>query len=283
MLLRVGLLLLLLRCAAAFAPRACRARPHPPPELGAATAPSATERIVVRECFADEMGQLADWRQREEAAAEAADLMARGAVALGGGGGGDDDVALFSRVMDVVARGGGGAGADTRTKQQHNHATTSLVAERCAGAPPSAELDVVGTCSVTVASRVSHEFPQHVAYLSHLLVSTDARRCGVGGSLLTHAEGAAAERSCAVVVLFVDEKNAAARALYSASGYEFIAPASENKWQQKLRRGTRSAPHELLMQKVIGATVPDEFGRVDARTRPGHPDAKSRSGAVRRY
>ena len=281
MLLRVGLLLLLLRCAAAFAPRACRARPHPPSELGAATAPSATERIVVRECFADEMGQLADWRQREEAAAEAADLMARGAVALGGGGGGDDDVALFSRVMDVVARGGG-AGADTRTKQQHNHATTSLVAERCAGAPPSPELDVVGTCSVTVASRVSHEFPQHVAYLSHLLVSTDARRCGVGGSLLTHAEGAAAARSCAVVVLFVDEKNAAARALYSASGYEFIAPASENKWQQKLRRGTRSAPHELLMQKVIGATVPDEFGRI-AGADVRRADAKARRAAVRRY
>ena len=115
-----------------------------------------------------------------------------------------------------------------------------------------------------------------------MLVSTDTRRCGVGGSLLTHAESAAAARSCAVVVLFVDEKNAAARALYSASGYEFIAPASENKWQQKLRRGTRSAPHELLMQKVIGTTVPDEFGRI-AGADVRRADAKARRAAVRRY
>ena len=100
MLLRVGLLLLLLRCAALRRSARSRARPAPAASSNGLPAPSSpSERIVVRECFADEICSSPTGSLREEAAAEAADLMARGAVALGGGGGGDDDVALFSRVM----------------------------------------------------------------------------------------------------------------------------------------------------------------------------------------
>jgi [ribosomal protein S18]-alanine N-acetyltransferase len=56
--------------------------------------------------------------------------------------------------------------------------------------------------------------------IANLAVADDARRSGVGATLLDHAIGAARQRHCQVVFLEVRESNAAARALYASRGFQ---------------------------------------------------------------
>ncbi|HUQ82535.1 MAG TPA: ribosomal protein S18-alanine N-acetyltransferase [Gemmatimonadaceae bacterium] len=58
------------------------------------------------------------------------------------------------------------------------------------------------------------------AEIANLAVADDARRAGVGATLLDHAIGAAQQRHCQVVFLEVRESNAAARALYASRGFQ---------------------------------------------------------------
>ena len=65
------------------------------------------------------------------------------------------------------------------------------------------------------------------AEIANLAVADDARRAGVGATLLDHAIGAAQQRHCQVVFLEVRESNAAARALYASRGFEVAGRRSK--------------------------------------------------------
>ncbi|HJZ49072.1 MAG TPA: GNAT family N-acetyltransferase [Roseiflexaceae bacterium] len=112
--------------------------------------------------------------------------------------------------------------------------SAELIAERlvaCADieTPIVAELDgqVGGFACVRVVPCVLYAEPY--AELTELYVEPAFRRRGVGRALIERAEQLARERGAAELIIMTGVGNAAAQALYRASGYDTYAVALNRK------------------------------------------------------
>jgi ribosomal protein S18 acetylase RimI-like enzyme len=102
------------------------------------------------------------------------------------------------------------------------------LARRCAaGDAPQAFCDVLVQETgdaihgfVLVSLRAEHLSGAPSAHLEAIAVHPNARRRGLGATLLAHAEQGARARGAESITLNVFERNVRARALYQANGYD---------------------------------------------------------------
>ena len=89
----------------------------------------------------------------------------------------------------------------------------------------------VATCGDRVAGFLVMWLAADEAEIANLAVAADARRRGIGKSLLTHAIRLARQSSASVMFLEVRESNAAARELYSSHG--FVAVGRRKRYYRR--------------------------------------------------